>query len=267
MLLSGRWTMIESGDRGSGLTVVPADSIHWESSSDGQVPHGAVTGGRSFDNETLYIGRTRLRENRNELTPGILIPSEKCLLVSYGTGVRRAKEYEVLVAKNADSVHWISCTYGHIPSNSVIGGIDCSYLEPLYIGRTKGDLQMGKTWRGQRLSVSATFAQNTTNEGVQFPGKVHGTHRCLYIPYMGKEYLFRDYEVLALKESPATLMAMCKYTIRDLINQNSQHNLEHSEEGNDTFERENESYISEIIDLLPLPEKIKEYCLESFTIV
>ena len=58
MLLSGRWTMIESGDRGSGLTVVPADSIHWESSSDGQVPHGAVTGGRSFDNETLYIGRT-----------------------------------------------------------------------------------------------------------------------------------------------------------------------------------------------------------------
>ena len=85
------------------------------------------------------------------------------LLLSYGTGVRMTSSYEVLVSAMPDAVSWVRCKGGNVPPNSVIGGIDCSYLEPIYVGRTLGSLNEGKTWRGQRLidvaaeSVSVLF--------------------------------------------------------------------------------------------------------------
>lgn len=76
MLQCGRWTMLES-DQFSGLTVVPTSTISWVKGKDGFVPNGAVIGGKTFAQEITYIGRTRLLENRNELTPGVIIPSKK----------------------------------------------------------------------------------------------------------------------------------------------------------------------------------------------
>lgn len=69
--------------------------------------------------------------------------------------MKKAYSYEVLVAKHPDLVDWTSSSGGSIPPNSVIGGIDCSYLEPLYVGRTVGSLGVGRTWRGQRLWSSS----------------------------------------------------------------------------------------------------------------
>lgn len=69
--------MNESRERVTGLTTIPQDAIHWEECCDGKVPVGAVVGGRSEEDEALYIGRARLVENRNEFTPGVVIPSER----------------------------------------------------------------------------------------------------------------------------------------------------------------------------------------------
>uniref|UniRef100_H2ZD34 Uncharacterized protein n=1 Tax=Ciona savignyi TaxID=51511 RepID=H2ZD34_CIOSA len=199
-----------------GLTVVPAYSIRWEQNASGKMPAGAVIGGTTLLGQPLYIGRTRLRENNNELTPGVIMETDKTLLVSYGTGVRTAKEYEILVVHDPDKIHWVQCSNGNVPDNSVIGGIDCSYLEPLYIGRTRGSLSRGCTWRGQKL-IDQELMDGSNALFLQIPGKVHRTHRCLYIPYKGKEYLFRDYEVLALKQSPACLSMLCKNVIKSRL--------------------------------------------------
>ena len=77
MLSRDRWTVNESRDASTGLITVPQDAIHWEECYNGEVPEGAVIGGRSPDDELLYIGRARLRENRNEFTLGMVIPSER----------------------------------------------------------------------------------------------------------------------------------------------------------------------------------------------
>ena len=77
----------------------------------------------------------------------------RCLVLSYGTGVKKSLSYEVLVTGNQDLIDWIPSESGNVPPNSVIGGLDCSYLEPLYVGRTRGSLNVGRTWRGQRLEV------------------------------------------------------------------------------------------------------------------
>ena len=76
LMQCGRWTVTESHDL-KGFSVVPTDVIHWEPCENGKVPSGAVLGGTSEKNEQLYIGRARLRENRNELTPGMVVPSER----------------------------------------------------------------------------------------------------------------------------------------------------------------------------------------------
>ena len=64
-------------ERSYGHTVVRSDAIRWEGDKDGKVPLGALIGGRSPNNEMLFIGRARLRENRNQFIPGIVMPSEK----------------------------------------------------------------------------------------------------------------------------------------------------------------------------------------------
>ena len=78
-MLCGRWTMTESRDiyPAPAFTFVPSEIIHWQHCQDGNIPSGAVIGGQSQTGETLYVGRARLRENRDELTTGMVIPSEK----------------------------------------------------------------------------------------------------------------------------------------------------------------------------------------------
>ena len=89
----------------------------------------------------------------------------------------------------------------------------------------------------------------------QLPGKVHRTHKCLYIPYMGKEYLFRDYEVLVIRGSPTTLTAICRETIRRHLSANIVAAYKGSVDCGCEFDR-----IGAKINDLPLPEKLKEFC-------
>ena len=54
----------------------PADKISWVSCSDGEIPENAVPGGKSLTGQTIYIGRTRLHANRDELIPGCISPGQ-----------------------------------------------------------------------------------------------------------------------------------------------------------------------------------------------
>lgn len=79
---------------------------------------------------------------------------------------------QALVSDGAEFV-WLPSSDGAVPCGAIQGGT-CESGERLYIGRT--------------------FHNNTITIG-----KVHPSHRCLYIPYGGKEHSYDEYEVLVCK--------------------------------------------------------------------
>ncbi|XP_058123044.1 uncharacterized protein LOC131264795 [Anopheles coustani] len=66
----------------------------WVGSGNGQVPSGAVVGGRTPSGENLYIGRVY---HGDALLPGKIHPSHKRLYVSSGGKEHYYNNYEVLV--------------------------------------------------------------------------------------------------------------------------------------------------------------------------
>jgi len=87
--------------------------------------------------------------------------------VSYG-GLEHVKhDFELLAGYGYG---WVPDSYGNVPSGAVMCG-RTSDGEGLYIGR------------GQ-------YKGNFT------PGKIHPSHRCLYIPFGGQEVRLDNYEVL-----------------------------------------------------------------------
>lgn len=66
---------------------------------------------------------------------------------------------------------WVPTSGSNIPHNAVVGGRDNTSREDLYIGRTQHDNNFS-------------------------PGKVARSHKCLYVPYGGKEMPFSNYDIL-----------------------------------------------------------------------
>ena len=81
------------------------------------------------------------------------------------------------------------------PRFPVVGGSDED--DKYLIGRTRSTF--GRTWRGRRLSIA-----NLPDEFC-LPGKVHPSHAVLYAPFGDKEYIFKDFETMAIKASPRSL--------------------------------------------------------------
>ena len=69
------------------------------------------------------------------------------------------------------SLRWEKARDGHVPKDAVCGGWEASKGEPLFVGRA-------------------------SHAGSLIPGKVHASHRCLYVPYGGGEHKKQEYEVL-----------------------------------------------------------------------
>lgn len=76
-------------------------------------------------------------------------------------------EYELLLD---DEYTWVESSNGKIPDNAVVGGIT-SGNEKLFIGRA-------------------------LHEDCIIPGKIHPSHKCLYIPFGGAEHAHTTYEIL-----------------------------------------------------------------------
>ncbi|XP_072933100.1 uncharacterized protein [Epargyreus clarus] len=69
------------------------ESLRWVPASNGNVPPGAIPGGRTSSGETLYIGRAR---HQLSITPGKVHPSHNTCYISFGGAEVAHKIYDVL---------------------------------------------------------------------------------------------------------------------------------------------------------------------------
>ena len=98
------------------------------------------------------------------------------LVKNFNAGMKEHEksEYEVLVADVSASYEWISSKNGEVSRNAIPGG---------------------KTATGETL-----FIGRVNHEGMQICGKIHPSHKGLYVPYGGKEFHYpMGYEILVSK--------------------------------------------------------------------
>jgi Protein of unknown function (DUF3421) len=128
------------------------------------MPPGAIHGGNDTDGAPIYIGRTW---HEGEQVIVKVIPSKQIGYISFNGQEVPKYQFEVLCNGN---VTWVQSGSGHILPNAVPGGRTMSG-ETLYIGR-------------------APYAGSLT------VGKIHPSHRNLYIAYAGTEIPLQSYEIL-----------------------------------------------------------------------
>ncbi|CAN7947008.1 unnamed protein product, partial [Ixodes hexagonus] len=140
----------------------------WVDCDNGSIPFNAVPGGDD-GGETIFVGRAA---HDGDVVPGKVVPSHSCCYVSHAGAEHTHRSYQVLIS-NSSQLHWAPASDGELPFGAIQGG-SCTSGERLYIGRT-------------------------SHEGTLTIGKVHPSHRCLYIPYGGEEHRYSHYEVLVCK--------------------------------------------------------------------
>ena len=210
-------------------------TINWVTVSDGHLPPNAITAGVAPNGEVLYVGR---RGYANDLIPGYIVPSEKCLHICYGSGEHiYSSDYEALTIEDQDGFEWGVYSNGEVPENALVANdiTDTWKInENLYIGRTVTgkDVSTAITWQKVPINLPHGRVANT-----QFLGKIHPSHECLYVPWDGKEYIYRFYEVLILKIRPKSLKDLCRNVVITATISNS-----------------------DKIDRLPLPVSLKNFC-------
>ena len=175
------------------------------------------------DGNKMYIGKT-VPDNSDYNNPMSMheiigtvvkdLDGNLCLRVPYGSRVHTLTDnFVVLSIQDENSYHWIKESNGSIPAYALRGSLDNSVNEFLYIGRTilKNDLK-GKYFGGYHMDE---FNEQIT----QSIGKVHSSHQCLYVPIGNNEVALREYEVLCLKPSPASLKVLSRLVVRNKIGQ------------------------------------------------
>ena len=175
-----------------------------------------------------------------------------CLRVPYDSRVFEVREkFVILSIKDEDSFEWKKEAHGNIPSYALRGSLDNSAKEFLYIGRSLPNDFKGRCYQN--------YQWGTFDEPVTSIGKIHSTHGCLYAPIGNSEVALRDYEVLCLKPSPASLKVLCRLVVRDKIG----HNVNNMRQ---TFENK---LPNSIIQYLEYPSKLcyGEYLLKGEKLV
>ncbi|KAL7738623.1 hypothetical protein ACLKA6_006916 [Drosophila palustris] len=136
----------------------------WVSSSGSNIVPGTILAGHDSDGDAIYVGRAY---HEGDLLPAKVIPNKSCAYVPYGGHEHVKYDFELLAGYGYG---WVPDGFGNVPGGAVVCG-RTSDGEPLYIGRGH---------------YNGSFT----------PGKIHQSHRCLYIPYGGQEVRLDNYEVL-----------------------------------------------------------------------
>lgn len=145
----------------------------WVRANDGNVPRNALVAGQNLNGENFYVGRVMLRGN---VLPGKVLPSAKVCFVSLDQIEFSSNVYEVLVKAPSVNYQWVRMGGCVMPRNAIPAGRGATG-ELIYIGRH-------------------------VHKGELTPGKVIPSQRCIYIPYLGKEIRYRDFEILIQGEYP-----------------------------------------------------------------
>lgn len=180
--------------------------LKWETISDGPLPPNTFPAGVYPNGEILYVGK---KQHHREKVPGYVVHTEKCLHLCCGCEEHcYDKGYKILTVEEPDAFEWGTYSNGEVPSTAIPGGN--TYDGELYIGRTvtDSDVVVGKTWQHESINLPHGRVTNT-----QLVGKIHQSHRCLYVPWGGKEYIYPSYEVLMAKLRPKSLQHLCRNVI------------------------------------------------------
>lgn len=130
---------------------------------------GAVQCGTDHEGLDTYVARVYLHE---DLLPANYVPQKKAVYAPWNCSAHLLNsEVELLVLTDCE-LKWVAAANGEVPP----GGLKTGYSElgePLYTARSE--------YMGQTLL-----------------GKVHPSHRVIYMPYQRDEVSNRNYEVLVV---------------------------------------------------------------------
>ncbi|XP_054257249.1 natterin-3-like isoform X2 [Macrosteles quadrilineatus] len=138
----------------------------WRKNAPGFIPPRALPIGRDKDGSKLYAGRAL---HQGDLLPAKVRADGNKAYVPYGGSEIEVHQFEILASHH---IAWQHSHDGEINSQAMI---------------------IGHTTSGENLYMGRAFYEGTIT-----PGKVHPTHRCLYIPYNGKEISIKEYEIMLL---------------------------------------------------------------------
>nr|CAB3263171.1 uncharacterized protein LOC104265812 [Phallusia mammillata] len=197
-----------------------------------ELPTNAFKACKLETGETGYIAKAEI--GGQKVTGYTTALSHGKGYMPYGTSEHVVEGIMVLAA-DANNLHWLRSSGYQVPKYAVHGGYDRS--EQQFIGRSCTPIQNAKTWQGDLLPAGNL-------EGEQRIGKIHRSHGCLYVPHSGKEYIFSQYEVLCHKISPGDLASICRWNIIKTL--------------------KNLNLNKEVVSTLPLPESLKVRILSTW---
>uniref|UniRef100_A0A1B6JPK8 Uncharacterized protein n=1 Tax=Homalodisca liturata TaxID=320908 RepID=A0A1B6JPK8_9HEMI len=138
----------------------------WRRNQPNWIPPRALPGGRDVDGTPLYVGRAM---HEGDLLPAKVRADGMTAYVSYGGREFPEHQFEILASHH---VAWQHSSNGEINNQAMVVG-KTRQGEPLYAGRA---------WYNGSITL----------------GKVHPSHKCLYIPFNGQEIRINEYEIMLL---------------------------------------------------------------------
>jgi hypothetical protein len=139
------------------------------------------------------------------------------LNISHGCTVYEIKkDFLVLSIEDQESFSWFTTSDDLIPNFALKGSIDEETREYLYIGKNNpNDCSLPNPKRFVFENYSSQNLDFDETVPTLF-GKVHRTHKCLYVPLNNVELNYSKYDILCLKPSPSPLKILCRSLIRKL---------------------------------------------------
>jgi hypothetical protein len=205
------------------MLVIQSTEYKWATAANGEVPDGAVAGGREKDGTTIYVARTAAGGGMHV---GSLRNEYGGCKVMFGGDELLSTEYEVLVADAADC-EWIAARDGALvmrnePKTASVGayvefglegGVDLQPFEKaqcpagyeedgalLYVARVAhgdGEEDTCCMWRGWRMAVVRRVAHG----GGVHTGKMCPKFGGCHYGYGGREVCGKEYELLVIKNA------------------------------------------------------------------
>ncbi|XP_074495919.1 natterin-3-like [Sebastes fasciatus] len=131
-------------------------NLEWQTFN-GSIPNGAVSIYNGYEQRTDYVAK-------HGIEAGFFCPSlDSYCHYAYGDKEHRVSQFQILVNKDDfESLKWKNGSYGSVPANAV-------YTSP-------NDMYVGKNEYGL--------------------GKVHVKNEAFFLPWGGKEYWYKNYQVL-----------------------------------------------------------------------
>lgn len=123
--------------------------VEWVDCKNGVIPTGAIVG-TIVDGKSEYVGKGMVR---SQITPGRIVPEDKCMYVPYGGKDNVLTECKALVIQNGKPLYqWVPVDNWVLPKNAIPVAMDASDSWDIYVGRASlhNRIRMGKVHTGYK---------------------------------------------------------------------------------------------------------------------